>query len=37
LTRKFLPAVVVESGDGFLRRWRKGGETDGDLYHHPGV
>jgi hypothetical protein len=27
LTRKFLPALCEESGDGFVRHWRKGGET----------
>jgi hypothetical protein len=26
LTRKFLPAVRKESGDGSVGRWRKGGE-----------
>ncbi len=27
LTRKFLTALCEESGDGFIRHWRKGGET----------
>ena len=36
LTRKFLTAVVIEAGDGFLRvSGRKGGETHGSLYHSP--
>ena len=37
LTRKFLPALCEASGDDFVRHWRKGGESDGQIHHHPGV
>ena len=37
LTRKFLPALCEASGDGCIRHWRKGGESDGQIHHHPGV
>src|SRR5688500_13569242 len=37
LTRKFLPALCEASGNGFVRHWRKGGERDSQIHHHPGI
>ena len=37
LTRKFLPAFGIASGDGVVCHWRKGGERDGQIHHHPGI